>query len=387
MGRWEMMALGCCWLVGVNGSAIGQQAVAGTTKPAVPSWHQKAVKFGEGTPVLGLPGEELSASHCSADGTVFFENESRNKHLARPDDDIYSVAMDGEVKRLHWEMPPLEFNGVETVDFFISSSELVTLFRAEKYDPDKEGPIDEAAYFISTSDHDGDGGKLVRLDIKFRPLKVAKLGHGDFVLLGWDEANLLPELALLKPDGTLRRFIDLDNKPSDGGLDPFTMKGAAGKQSGDELQSLGDAEFSAFGDQVLLAQRWSNAAVHVLSGVGEERKIPVEFPAGFLLRDILPSMGNWTMVVRMADRRPFRATNVPPPPQVDRVFEVASNHGSLVREFTFNTPSAADVTCAPAGKIAAMYQRRLPNAAGADDGSDGNKSQQKTELVVATALR
>lgn len=353
---------------------------------ARPAWKQKEVSFRDAKPVVGLPGEELSASHCSADGTVFFETESHIKNLARPDDDIYSVAMDGEVKRLHWEMPPLEFNGIEAVDFFTSSSELVTLFHAEKYDPDKEGPI-EKAYFISTSDHDGDGGKLVRLDVKFRPLKVARLGRGDFILLGWDEANLLPELALLKPDGTLRRFIDLDNKPTDGGLDPFTMKGARAKPSEEEFRALYDAEFSAFGDQVLLAQRWSNAPVHVLSGVGEERKIPVEFPAGFLLRDILPSMGNWTMVVRMTDKRPIRATNLPQPPRVERVFEVDSNHGSLVREFTFDTPSAADVTCAPAGKIAAMYQRQLPDVSVVRDGTDGNKPQPKTELVVATAPR
>jgi hypothetical protein len=58
-----------------------------------------------------------------------------------------------------------------------------------------------------------------------------------------------------------------------------------------------------------------------------------------------------------------------------------------VRELTFETPSVTDVTCAPAGKIAAMYLRPLPDTSQPAVGVDGKKAEQKLELVVGTAPR
>ena len=102
----------------------------------------------------------------------------------------------------------------------------------------------ETKFFLSVSDHDGDGQKLLPLDVRFKPLKIAMFDDGSFLPLGWDEANLQPELALLKDDGTLRKFVDLDNRASDGGLDALSTKGGMKPET---AQLLEQARFSPFG--------------------------------------------------------------------------------------------------------------------------------------------
>ena len=72
----------------------------------------------------------------------------------------------------------------------------------------------------------------------------------------------MPVLALLKDDGTLRRFVDLDNRTSDGGLDALSVKGAAKPET---LQFLERASFSPVGKDVLLAQPAKTAPLRCMT--------------------------------------------------------------------------------------------------------------------------
>ena len=85
------------------------------------------------------------------------------------------------------------------------------------------------------------------------------------------------------------------------------------------------------------------------------------------MHDVLAGPAQWTMVVRMQpESRDKDAAKVG---NYQRLFEVEAAHGSLVREFTFETPSVSDVTCAPAGKIAAILS--APGAGSVADGRWG----------------
>ena len=71
-----------------------------------------------------------------------------------------------------------------------------------------------------------------------------------------------------------------------------------------------------------------------------------------------------------------------------RLFEVETGHGSLVKELTFETPSVTDVDVCSVGEdcrrcICDRWQKRYCSLRA---GADGQKPPQKLELVVGTAL-
>jgi hypothetical protein len=379
MTSWRaMVCLGCGLMVVCAAPMAAQtaQPVAKTTNTQ-PVWRQKEVSFRDAKPVVGLPGGgPHPRMDASVDGSVFV-NVYEDTQLMKGSE-VYSVSPDGEVKHLMRPMPPAGFDLFAKIDSFATQHEYVTLLRGEKYENgDGDKPLKEARYFLSLTESDGSDGKVFPLDVKFKPLKIAMFDSGWFLLLGWDEVNLMPEVALLKDDGTLRRFVDLDNRASDGGLDALSVKGAA---KPDTLQLLEQARFSAFGKDVLLVQPGVAAPVHDLTAFGEDRKIPVSYPSGWVMHDVLAGPSQWTMVVRMQPEN--RGKDAAQQGNYERLFEVEAAHGSLVRELTFETPSVVDVTCAPAGKIAAMYLRPVPDALQTGDGQ-----KPKLELVVATAPR
>jgi hypothetical protein len=126
--------------------------------------------------------------------------------------------------------------------------------------------------------------------------------------------------------------------------------------------------------------------------VGEDRRIPMELPDGFLLQDILVSGPRVTMVVRAQEKPPETRLEgrEPSPPLRQRLFEVDSNHGALhggvLSEFLLPKPEYTDITigsitCAPPHKLLAIYPLAIgdapPNASG----------ETPTQLVVGSAPR
>jgi hypothetical protein len=383
MSSWLRMACVGCGLAALNAAPMWAQSAqpVANAASAKPAWRAKEISFRDAKPVVGLPGGgPHPRMDASVDGSVFVSVYDDTQLMKGSE--VYSVSLDGEVKHLMQLMPPAGFDLVAKIDSFATQHEYVTLLGGEKYENgDRDKPIKETRYFLSLTELDGSDGKLLPLDVKFKPLKVAMFDSGGFLLLGWDEANLIPELALLKDDGSLRRFVDLDNRATDGGFDALSMKSAMKPET---VELLERTNFSQFGKDVLLAQMDAAAPVHDLSAVGEDRKIPVNYPAGWVMHDVLAGPTQWTMMVRM---QPVQRGKDTPQGNYQRLFEVDAAHGSLVREFTFETPSVTNVTCAPAGKIAAMYLRPVPGASQPGDAANGQKPQQTLELVVATAPR
>lgn len=353
------------------------------------------LRFRADKPVMGLPVAPTDSTsslaeeiRCAPEGTMFLslDDASETQRTAS----LYSVTKDGEATHLIREAPPLEFKQLHLLDSFAAEHEYVDLVEAEEREQDSQEARrpDDRHFFLAVTEADGSDGRLVSLDVKFEPLKIAMFDGGGFLLLGWDRANLLPELALLKDDGTLRRYVDPDNRASDGGSDPLTSS----RPSSDTLAALRSARFAAFGKSVTLAQVGGTAPIHVLSPIGEDRKVPVVYPAGMVMRDVLASQEGGVMIMRVKEPSKDKKTALKEElrtSQRQRVFEVDANHGSLVRELLFDSPSPApaDLVCAPPGKILAFFQQLLPGVAAPVETSNSSANGAARQWVVGSAPR
>ena len=297
---------------------------------------------------------------CSSDGLTYFES-SDSTGTSRVLD-LYSVSTGGEVRHQRRTVP-LEFTSVVERDFFPGDAGLVTLIEAGKRDErDPNAAPREIQYILAVSDHDGDGSKTLALDLHFKPLKVAQFGSGEFLVLGWQEANQLPQLAVLKEDGTLRRFIDLD---------PRKVEDAA------DAALLGRAALVPFGRGVLLTYPGTTRPIRVVTGSGADRITALNLPAGYVLHDVLNSGCCSTLVVRVqetaAGENAGKAEDRPPPRQ--RIFEFVVSTGMRLREFTFGEVPVSAVTCAAGASLTAIFERAVGDTGAA------------TELVVGTVRR
>jgi hypothetical protein len=203
------------------------------------------------------------------------------------------------------------------------------------------------------------------------------LGGGEMLVLGWDEANLLPMLAVLKEDGTVRRFMDTDDRKA---------KGAFGRAMV-TAEKLQNAAFVNFGSEVLLTFPGTTRAVVELNAGGAVKTIPLQIPAGYVLHDVLNSSSRGALVVRVQAAKdgetvgPFDESS----DAKRRLFEMSSYDGHLIREFVFDMPQASEVTCGAGYSMTAIFADAVPDAN--LNGSFSAAPAGAQQLVVATAQR
>ena len=314
-------------------------------------WGQsvKTIVFTNGKPVLGLPvpGERAKA-HCAVDGITYFEGLADQDAGAAAN--LYGVSTDGEVKSLRRKLPE-GFSEVRVLDFFAGEHEAVSLLEAERRD-DNSRRVTETSYFLSIADHDGDFSKLISMDVKFRPLKVGMFGSGEVLVLGWDTGNLLPVLVAMKEDGSVRRFVDLDER----GLER-DGRGAGTITTEDRetvLKDLQGAAFVSYGAELLVTYPGTGRGIRVLSGTGLSRTIPMLLPGGYVLRDVLVSEGRGLLVLRVKPALASDEKKRAPDSDV-RMFEVNATRGDLIRELMFRRPRMTEVTCATGYSLTAIF--------------------------------
>ena len=327
------------------GGAAGGNTSGATSSAAGLAWKQATVFFRNAKPVLGLPlGSGKPMVRCGSDNTAFFNlaGSSQESDVVGASQ-LYSISTDGEVKSLLRQLPP-EFNDISVRDFFVSDQRVVTLLRASKQD---DQGVHETRYFLSTLDTQGDFKDVVQVGGYFRPLKVAAFGNGDVMVLGWDEANLLPLIAVMKEDGTARSFLDLDDHKAKGAFDRGSVDAAM----------MRDAAFVAFGNDVLLTFPGTVKPVLELNTAGVLRSIPITIPAGYVLHDVLNSDARRTLVERVQAKKEGEK-----PGSYDeaedterRLFEVNLADGKLLREFVPDKPKVLDVACAGGSSLTAIF--------------------------------
>jgi hypothetical protein len=360
-------------------------AVAVLAPPAIKP-RTTTLRFYNEKPVLGLPlGGSKAKAHCSLDGTAFYD---LNSSSTRAGQDLFGLSPDGNVKHLLRKLP-IDYTNVTVKDFFAGDHQLVTLLEADKRSAGDTVSTRETDYFLSLEDEAGDASDLVQLQLRFRPLKVARFGSGDVVVLGWDEGNLLPMLALVKSDGTIRRFVDFDSDRRGG--DAAKQAAAEERATMDMLQG---AAFVAYESGVLLTYPGTAKPVRLLSSSGEMRTIPIEIPGGFVLNDVLVSSGRGTLVIRVrqaTESKPAKDGAEEKPKF--RVWEMAGypgpSSGMRLREFDFEKPPAADLTCAVNSTLSAVFFDTIPDAnhAATNGGAVDPAAAGATQLVVATVRR
>jgi hypothetical protein len=335
-----------------------------------PMSRDRAIIFSNAKPVIGLP---LDATHrqglCSSDGLTYFD-ASDTTGTSRVLE-LYSVSTSGEVRHLRRTVP-LEFTNGFNRDFYPGDATLVTLIEAEKRDdPNSSERPRETQYFLSVSQHDGSGYKLVALDLKFKPLKVGQFGSGEFLVLGWEEANQLPELAVLKEDGTVRRFLDLGERQAG--------PPKAASAGGETLDSLRGAAFVPFGGAILLTYPGTVKPIRVVGPSGSS-PIRLDYPEGYRLHDILVGSNNSTIVARVQEMPEVEAGARPdaaaPPRQ--RIFEFLTWPGTRVREFTFDKVPVSAVSCAANTSLEAIFDQPV--------GGEGTPADKPTAVDGATQL-
>jgi hypothetical protein len=182
-------------------------------------------------------------------------------------------------------------------------------------------------------------------------------------------------MAILKEDGTLRRFIDLDER-STGSQAPVATSADA------TLASLTGAAFVPFGKGVLLTYPGTVRPIRVLNGLGPGGSLSLEFPPGYQLHDVLNSGDGVTIVARLqeiAELQTDKTDDAALPRQ--RMFEFQAQTGKRIREFTFDKVPVSAVTCAANRSLAAIFEQPVGNA------NDPNNIVQPTQLVVGTVLK
>jgi hypothetical protein len=296
--------------------------------------------------------------------------------------------MSGEVKQLLRKLPT-DFTDVSVKDFFAGENTLVTLLEAERWESGEPNPR-EVSYFLSKSDHVGDLSSLVQMDVRFKPLRVATLGPGDDVLvLGWDMANQLPLLAVMKDDGTVRRFIDLDQRRSYG-IRGVAKESAAPVSAGMTQESLQGAVFVPWGDELLITYPGTTRPLLFLTAAGDLRSLSLALPGGFVLRDVLVGVSRGGLIARaqaMPEAKPKDGGEKQAPPP--RLFEFDTSNGKLLREFFFDKPQVADVTCAAKSSLTAIFYDPLATSDSSvtNASSSGNAAGDSSQQLVVSSVR
>lgn len=342
----------------VAATASAQTSAQPMKKPPPPLIRVRAISSLSTKPVLGLPDiNSLTQGLCSSDGGDTYFNIHHPLSDAsgfQTGADVYSVSTMGEVKHLRRKLP-IDFDDIELLDFFPAQRQLVTLLVANKRSDDKKTePPHERAYFLSLMDHDGAGIDLLRLDVKFKPLRVAQFGSGDFLVFGWETINNLPIMADVKPDGTVRRFVDFDDT----------------RTAGLRSQDIQMSKMLPYGGDVLLEYPGTTKPVRIMRASGQDIVMPLAIPAGYVLGTVLVStQGGGPFVARIVEKTD------------DNPRERLIEFSAPITEYTFERIKPENVTCAARSSLTALFMEDVGDAPVAADGTKPKR------LVVGTVRR
>jgi hypothetical protein len=341
------------------------------------SRRQTNLTFTTEKPVLGfsMKGNDRPTAHCSTEGTAYFDPTANASHAGT---DIYGVSPDGNVKHLLRKLP-IDFTNISVRDLFVGDQQIVTLLKAEKRDDGTDSaPPPETGYFAALEDTSGDLNDLVDLQLHFKPLRMARFGSGDLIVLGWDEGNLLPILVMLSVDGTPHRFIDFEPRQ------PVHTGDTPALPDPPSINSLQGASFVPFNSDILLTYPNTTKPIRRLTAIGSSFAIPIYIPGGYVLDDVLPSSG-YSLVVRVKEALPSGKQDAKDFHPRMRVLEDNAFSGSLMREFIFDKPSPTDLTCAARSSISAIFMDAIPDANHIQ--SSDPTAAPPMQLVVATTRR
>ncbi|HKF48495.1 MAG TPA: hypothetical protein VKB38_14120 [Terracidiphilus sp.] len=240
---------------------------------------------------------------CGSDGSIFLimldDSAAFNKEIeggSNPDSGnrfhVTELTPSGGVVRFTHtqDKTPGLRNFAPEVRYFVSSSRIYSLERAEVFDPADPGPILGHAHLIEIYGYDGDYKGIIRLEAGLDPLTIAAFPSGDILVVSLDKLNQTTRLLVFDQKGSpvteLRLFdenytskLKLGDKA---GTPSFTPSSISTK--------LALAHWVLFGENLLMSPTMgSNLPLIELNESGVVRSTNVAWPENVYLTGILES--------------------------------------------------------------------------------------------------
>jgi hypothetical protein len=164
-----------------------------------------------------LPAESITEPiFCDLGGSIVFR-------LAMPDTgvgDPISVSRDGKTVISFTRQKINDVSRPEVMSMFPSGSGVYILTRGTVLiggetkwrTPTGEvqiHPATKSSTFVARFERDGTYGGAVLLDLPFKPLHLGVFENGDFLIAGAEPSTDEPRVAIVGPNGQLRRFVEL----------------------------------------------------------------------------------------------------------------------------------------------------------------------------------
>lgn len=346
------------------------------------------VDFASGKPLAGLPAAEIMdvPVRCSQSGTTFYDiyaDSSSPKVAAFPQ--LYAIDHLGNVRHLARNLPP-NYRDFNVLSVFPSSQALVSLIQAnvklDPFDPKANKTFDR---YIVLSNDDGTSSNPIKVVLNFSAYKIAALESGRFVVLGFDEVNHVPGLAILESDGTIHKTLDLDNREyqKDKTVNSVlsATKGAVSRDLVAMTRSLSFAEFLPDGPNVILLQGTTGLPAKVISDEGEVSEFTLSPPFGFVVKTVLASDPKGPIVAALQNAAELSKSlqeGVSKPNEP--LAEFSRDTGKLIKWIKVTgVPFPENVSCATNGELTAIYWPPEEPKAAADTPDTSAKDHPSTD--------
>jgi hypothetical protein len=282
---------------------------------------------------MAMPGATEDQVSVSADGkTVIRFNKEKVNDIPQPR--LGSTFLSGsDVYILTWGRTPL---GYET-KWRTPTGEVLT------------SPASKISHFVAHFGNDGRYTGSVPLDVPFQPQQLGVFGNGDSLIAGAEPSTGEPRLAIVAPNGQLRRMIELKGdvhaQEESNGLakeqekDPTALPRyiPSDSQITPSLFNIVSGSQIAKDGSNLLLFRPMNGPVFSVSPSGEVRVHKLKVEGDFSMHMIKATPNAW--IVEFLHNAPFSE-----PMQIS-TYAFDPETGSLLREYLFPDDLASGLAC------------------------------------------
>lgn len=203
-------------------------------------------------------------------------------------------------------------------------------------------------YDILRYDDQGQLKETNHLDLHFRPMRFGVFPNGDFLVLGIDDVNLTPQSAILRPDGTLRAYVDLWSAlPSNDALAAGVPKGFG---QGSELMKLsiglGAYRIGHTPTGLALLKQDNTDKIILISSDGTVSTVTVQIPTGYAVDSFVESDKRWLLRVNSPDSDSDAKF---------KIFEFRSDDGALMSEINTAPAPSSGFSCERDGEFRLLH--------------------------------
>lgn len=260
-------------------------------------------------PVPSLPESIGPPLMCDSDGRIVFR-------LVMPDtgmEDPLSLSRDGKTitrfgreKINDVQQPGLLTSFLSGSDVYILTRGTVQLGNSTKLrKPSGEEitqPATKSNMFVAHFESDGRYAGAVPLDVPFRSQQLGVFDNGDFLIGGIDKSRTQPQLAIVAPNGQVRRLVELkgdvhaqeepDSSRREKDPTALPLHGSTEGLADSLFDVVSNSRMVKYGSELLLF-RPANSPVFSVSPSGEVRVHKLKVEGSYRLFAIKPAANSW----------------------------------------------------------------------------------------------